>query len=45
MAVATLFVATLTRSNFDPVATLTRSNFDPVATMKLATLTRSNSGP
>jgi hypothetical protein len=29
MGVATLYVATLTRSNFDPVATLTRSNFDP----------------
>ncbi len=28
MGVATLYVATLTRSNFDPVATLTRSNFE-----------------
>ncbi len=29
MGIATLYVATLTRSNFDPVATLTLSNFDP----------------
>ncbi len=49
MGVATLYVATLTRSNFDPVATLTVATMKlatlTVATMKLATLTCSNFGP
>jgi hypothetical protein len=29
IGVATLYVATLTHCNFDPIATLTHSNFDP----------------